>query len=216
MGHASVLLDGPPSIAVDPWRWRFEGVADGALVTCAHVDHCSEDDLACALRGDAPIGAPADLAARLERTFPGRVVSLAEGDDEHFVGARIVALPSQGPTREGRSSGFLPRGAGLAYFIETRTARALLLGDSVVLPEHEGWEPDVAFVAVGGLVTATPEETAESVLRLGAGIVVPVHWGDLEARHDSAARFVQRCREQGVVATSDRPAGNDLKWTSRG
>jgi L-ascorbate metabolism protein UlaG (beta-lactamase superfamily) len=208
LGHASVLLDGPPAIAIDPWRWRFENVADAALVTSGHVDHCSEDDLATALRADAPIAAPGHVAERLERTFPGRVIALTEGDDVRLDGARVVALPAEGPTRDERASGFLPRGSALAYLVETPQVRALILGDSCVLPEHEGWKPDVAFVAIGGLVTATPDEASKSAARLGAGAVVPVHWGDLEARYDAAVHFVDLCSELGVDATLARPAGN--------
>jgi L-ascorbate metabolism protein UlaG (beta-lactamase superfamily) len=208
LGHATVLLGGPPTLAVDPWRWRLEAVADAALVTHAHADHCSEDDLADALRDGATVGAPAHLADRLERTFPGRVLALSEGVETDLGGARVLALPSEGPRRGGRASGFHPRGAGLAYLVETPAVRALLLGDSAVLPEHEDLAPHVAFVAVGGLVTMTPEEAAEGAERLGADVVVPVHWGDLEARHLAARRFVELCHERGVPATVAAPAGN--------
>ncbi len=208
LGHATVLLSGSPSVALDPWRWRLPAVAGLALVTSRHVDHCSEDDLAAALAACGRIGAPAHLAPRLESVFPGRVTPLREGDDVRLSGARIVALPAAGPGRGGRPPGFHPRGTGLAYLVETGDVRALCLGDSVVLPEHEEWSPDVAFVAVGGLVTATPHEAAESAGRLGAGVVVPVHWGDLEARYDDAREFTRLCAARNVNAALPRPAGN--------
>lgn len=205
LGHGTVLLDGPPAVAVDPWRWRLDAVADLALVTHGHVDHCSEDDLAAALRSGAPLGAPARLVSRLERTFPDRVVGLREGDETELAGARVLALPAEGPRRGGKPSGFHARGDGLAFLVETASVRALALGDSVVLPDHEGLAPDVAFVAVGGLITATPEEAADGAVRLGAGVVVPVHWGDLEARHGAAQRFVALCTERGVNAAVPTP-----------
>ena len=208
LGHATVFLPGTPSVAIDPWRWRLADVADLVLVTNAHVDHCSEDDIAAARRGAAPIIAPSAVAKRLRTTFGEAVIALDAGQTHVHAGVSVLALPAEGPTRDGSPSGFLPRGAGLAYCVETLGGRYLVLGDSVVLPEHEGHTPDVAFVAVGGLVTATPEEAAETASQLGAGLVVPVHWGDLEARFGAARRFVELCAERGIATELAAPQGS--------
>jgi L-ascorbate metabolism protein UlaG (beta-lactamase superfamily) len=208
LGHATVLLPGPPAVAVDPWRWRLDAVADLVLVTSGHVDHCSEDDIAAARREGATIVAPPGIAERLRATFGDDVATLHAGETCMFAGAAVSALPAEGPTRDGVASGFLPRGAGLTYLVESGETRVLFLGDSVVLPEHHGLAPELAFVAVGGMVTSSPEEAAASAGALDAGVVVPVHWGDLEARHAAAQRFVELCAAAGVAAATPTPGGS--------
>ncbi len=216
LGHATVFLPGVPSVAVDPWRWRLADVADLVLVTSAHVDHCSEDDIAAARHGAAPIIAPSAAAKRLRSTFGEAVIALDAGESHVHEGISVLALPAEGPTRDGSPSGFLPRGAALSYCVDTPRARYLFLGDSIVLPEHEGHAADIAFVAVGGLVTATPEEAAETAGQLGAGLVVPVHWGDLEARFDAARRFVELCAERGIATELAAPQGSARDASDQG
>ncbi len=193
-----MLLPGTPCVAVDPWRWRnVNEPADLLLVTHGHADHCSEDDLELASHDASLFVAPPDVAARLVRTFGDRVVAVEVGESTEQLGVHVRALPAEGPAR---ARGFHPRGTGCAFLVETPRARFLLLGDSVALPEHENLAPDVAFVPVGGLTVTDPDEAAEGAARLGAGLAVPVHWGDLTARFDAAARFVAACKERGVAA----------------
>ncbi len=199
-GHATVLVPGSPAVVVDPWRYRLGVRADVALVTHGHADHCSEDDLAGATTGLAPIVAPRALAGRLECVFGDRVVAMTEGEERTWGGATVRALPAEGPSRDGRACGFHPRGTGLAYLVHVRSARHLFLGDSAALPEHEGHAVDVAYFAVGGLVTMTPEEAAESASRVAARLSIPVHWGDLMARYASAERFIELCAALGLTA----------------
>ncbi len=201
LGHAALLLHAPETLVVDPWRGRAAGAgARAALVTHAHGDHCDEDDLDAACGADAPVLAPPAAAARLARRLGQRLVAVQAGDTRRVAGCDVTVLPAAGPLRRGRASGFLPPGSGAAYLVAGAAFRALVLGDSRVLAEHEGLAPDLAFVAVGGLVTATPEEAADDVARLGARCVVPVHWGDLEGRHVDAQRFAALCAARGVVA----------------
>ena len=49
LGHAAVLLEGPPAVYVDPWRlegWKSLPAAALVLVTHAHFDHCSPESVA--------------------------------------------------------------------------------------------------------------------------------------------------------------------------
>lgn len=203
LGHASVHVPGQPALAADPWRWRDDELkADVVLVSHAHADHCSEDDIVAASHAETTIVAPETAAARLRESFGGRVVEAREGRTLTIAGARIVVLPAEGPVR---ARAFHPRGHGVAYLAETAGARHLFLGDSAALPEHEGLAPDVAYFAVGGLAVMNPEEAAESAARIRPGVAVPVHWGDLNGRFDIAATFATLCAERGVRAFAKPP-----------
>lgn len=204
LGHAAVLLGGPPRVVVDPWRGGGDGAgAAVALVTHGHADHCSEEDLLAATADGAPILCPAHLAPRLERSFPGRVVPLAEGATWRVDGTQVLALPSEGPPR---ARGFHPRGDGLSFLVTVAGARFLVLGDSDALPEHEGLAPDVAFVAVGDFTVLTPEEAADAAVRVAPALAVPVHWGDTSARHAAARRFCELCEARGIASVDVRGA----------
>jgi L-ascorbate metabolism protein UlaG (beta-lactamase superfamily) len=203
LGHSSIHLPGPPALAADPWRWRDDSLkADVVLVTHAHADHCSEDDIAAASHGATAIVAPQAAASRLRETFGGRVVEAREGQVLEFAGARVAVLPAEGPAR---ARSFHPRGHGVAYLAETSGVRHLFLGDSDALPEHEGLAPDVAWFAVGGLAVMDPEEAADAAARIRPGVAVPVHWGDLNGRFDLAATFATLCAARGVRAQAKPP-----------
>lgn len=203
LGHSSIWLPGPPAIAADPWRWRDERLkADVVLITHAHADHCSHEDIAAASHDASAIVAPAAAASGLRETFGDRVVEAHEGRVLELSGARIAVLPSEGPAR---ARAFHPRGQGVVYLAETGGVRHLILGDSAALTEHEGLAPDVAWFAVGGLAVMDPEEAADAAARIRPGVAVPVHWGDLNGRFDLAVTFATLCAARGVRAQAKPP-----------
>ena len=74
LGHSTVHLAGPPPVVVDPWRWRVKGLrADVVLVTHAHVDHCSPEDLRKASHAGTLALGPAATGDQLRAVFGDRV-----------------------------------------------------------------------------------------------------------------------------------------------
>jgi len=204
MGHASVLLEGRTTrIAVDPWRWRDEKLkADVVLVTHAHADHCSEDDIAAASHERTVVLGPACVAGRLHVAFGERFRAVREGDVAEVGGAAISVLPAEGPPR---AIGFHRRGDGVSYLVTLDGRTHLFLGDSTALHEHAGTAPDIAFLAVGGLAVMDAEEAAEAAAAIRPALAVPIHWGDLNGRFDLAARFATLCAARGVRAETSPP-----------
>lgn len=199
LGHGSVVVEGPLRVVVDPWRCGGRDVAaDLVLVTDGRADHCSEEDVLAVGEPGPVVLAPVAVARRLARTFP-ETRGLVAGEAWTRAGVRVVALPAEAPVR---ARGFLPRGAGLTWLLESAGRRWLFLGASDALAEHEGLAPDVAFFAVGDFTTTTPEEAADAAARVRPALAVPTHWGDLSARFEAARRFLDLCRERGVAAVA--------------
>jgi L-ascorbate metabolism protein UlaG (beta-lactamase superfamily) len=210
LGHASLRLPGPPAVAVDPWRWRLpKQPVDVVLVTHVHADHCSEDDALAASHDGTVFAGPPAVTRRLARVVgQTRVTPLREGDRLERPGLCVTALPMEGPRREGRECGFHPRGSGLSYLVEVGGHSYLALGDSTALPEHEGLAPDVAFFPVGGLVVMDADEAAQAAARIRPRLAVPVHWGDLNARYETAAGFIAACAARGLRAALEPSPGS--------
>lgn len=171
------------------------------LVTHAHADHCCEEDIAAASHEGTVAAGPESVAARLASVLgEERVTVLEVGRRFTRDGLEVTALPMRGPEQHGAPCGFHPPGGGLAYRIEVAGFTYLAMGDSTALAEHEGFAPDVAFVPVGGLVVMDEDEAVEAAVRIGPRLAVPVHWGDLNARHDTAQRFIDGCTARGIRA----------------
>lgn len=159
-------------LAFDPGALSDPAVLEGAdavLLTHSHSDHVVPADLARALEGtDAPVWAPADLAADLRDAGLGaaRVHVAGPGDAIDAAGFDVRVLGGQHAVIHPE----LPHPENLAYLVD---GALLHPGDSFVVPE-DGVAVDVLLLPVSAPWMKL-SEAAEHVRAVAPRVAVPIH-----------------------------------------
>jgi L-ascorbate metabolism protein UlaG (beta-lactamase superfamily) len=190
-GHASVRFKGRENaVFVDPYRIRSAKPVNVVLVTHAHFDHLSPDDIRKVSTPGTVTVAPPDCAAQLGPE--SRAIAPGEREDLGN-GVVVEAYPAYNINKQ-----FHPLDKGwVGYVIEMDGRRVYVAGDTDRTPEMASIRCDVAFLPVGGTYTMNAEEAASAARDLRAKIAVPIHWGTIVGSRADAERFVTLCGERG-------------------
>jgi len=184
LGHATILLDGPPAVYVDPWRLEGrKGLPRAGLVllTHAHFDHASPEDLVRVAGERTLVAGPVDALLRAGAKG-GRAVTAGERVERD--GVRATAIPSHD-----RDGGFHPPGSGVGWIVEGAGPRLLHAGDAGVAPPRADPPPLVIALPVCGGTVLDAEAAADAAAASGARFALPIHWGDLQGGYADAVRF---------------------------
>ncbi|MBQ3391127.1 MAG: MBL fold metallo-hydrolase [Clostridia bacterium] len=176
--QAGVRLEKECVIYADPFN-LLTPTNDAAciLITHAHYDHYSPEDIRRVMREDTTFVAPKDVCALLAGEFPqAKLIEVAPGDMLSFGGVGIEVLPSYNIGKP-----FHPQSKGwVGYIVRTADGSYYLPGDCDATPEFLSAEADVFFVPIGGTYTMNVEEAADAVNRAKPRLAIPFHFGDVE------------------------------------
>lgn len=180
-----LALSGAKHVYIDPWQLTGDigTLADIVMVTHAHQDHFSRDDIAKITGPSTTILAPADVAAQLT----GNVRPVKPGDTLDIGGVKITAVPAYNnvPGRTGHPKernwvGYVVEFGGRSYYHG---------GDTDNVPELASLKVDVALVPIGGTFTMDANEAATLVKTMRPRVAVPMHYGYASGSPTDAERF---------------------------
>lgn len=195
LGHSGFRIDARgATIYIDPYRIDDGPPADLILVTHAHYDHYSPQDVERVTAGHTWLVAPPAVAERAG----GRVASIVPGQQlelEPLPGVEVAAVAAYNTSKrdeDGRP--FHPREAGCVGFdLNVRGERLYHAGDTDVIPEMDTVVGvDVALLPVSGTYVMTASEAAEAARRIQPVAAVPMHWGDHIGTRADAEEFAER------------------------
>lgn len=193
LGHDSFRLEGSTVIYVDPWKLPEDvPLADGILVTHDHYDHLSVDDIRAIAGPETDIAGPEAVTGHLDELGS---LTVAPGETFRLATANVRAVPAYNIDKF-RQPGkpYHPKEAGyVGYIIELDGFRVYHAGDTDCIPEMRGIRCDVALLPVGGTYTMTADEACRACGLIDAGVVVPMHWGDIVGSRKDAERFRKGC-----------------------
>jgi L-ascorbate metabolism protein UlaG (beta-lactamase superfamily) len=189
LGHAGFRLETPAGVVyIDPYRAPSGPPADVVLITHAHFDHFSRDDLERVLARGTRAVAPAAVAEQLH----GPATSIAPGETVELGQLEVKAVAAYNTNKlDSEGKPFHPREAGwVGYVIGFGGWKIYHSGDTDVIPEmDQAAGADVALLPVSGTYVMTAAEAAEAARRIEPKLAIPMHWGTVLGSRADAEEF---------------------------
>lgn len=169
LGYASVRLQGPPLIYINPWRVaRNAFLADLILISHQEYTHCSPADVR-KLCGPTTV-IISDATAKV--MLPDERVQVLRPWQSVNVGrARISAIPACTPNKRSPSDE-----TGLGFLISLDYHDIYYAGETGLTPEMARLRPDLAILPIGLPNVMSVDEAVEAVRLLRPRWVLPSHW----------------------------------------
>ncbi len=172
-------------VYIDPW-----GVTDAAdpadlvLITHAHFDHFSQEDLERVRKEGTRFLAPHDVA----RELSGDVTPVAPGDSLEAAGIKVQAVPAYN-VKEERLEFHPKANRWVGYVLELGGRTYYHAGDTDHAPELDEVRSDVAFLPIGGTYTMDPAEAGGLARSISPRLAVPMHFGFVVGSPKDAEAF---------------------------
>ncbi len=200
LGHASFRIDdGAATIYIDPWKLAAGAPkADVILITHAHFDHFSAEDIARVEQPTTVFVAPADVAEQLKGKH---VIAAAPGGSYAAGPVRVLAVPAYNTNKD-----FHPKSNRWCGYVVTLAngQRVYHSGDSDATPEMKQVKTDVAMMPCGGTYTMTAAEMASAANEFKPAVLIPMHWGDIVGSKADADEVARIFKGQTVIKPVER------------
>jgi L-ascorbate metabolism protein UlaG (beta-lactamase superfamily) len=159
---------------IDPWGLGGDlPPADLVLITHAHGDHYSTDDLAKIRSPKTVFVAPADVAKELS----GNVKAVRPGERVDAAGLKFETVPAYN-SKPDRLEAHPKRNNWVGYVLQLDGRTYYHAGDTDHNPELETIRTDVAFLPIGDAgYVMTVDEAAGLAKALKPKLAVPMHYG---------------------------------------
>lgn len=172
--------------------------ADLVLVTHAHYDHFSPDDIARVAKDGTELVAPASMAEDAPRAgLPFKLMHAGERIER--AGILIEAVPAYNVEPE--RLGFHPKANGwIGYMVTVDGSRIYVAGDTDQTPDNSTISCDIALVPVGGTYTMDPHQAATFINTISPRVAIPTHYGTVAGSPGDGAAFAAEVNPNIQVA----------------
>ena len=194
LGHASFrIADGATQIYIDPWKLpKNSPKADVVLITHAHYDHFSPDDIAKIRKESTTFFGPKDVAYQLD----GNVFSVLPGQS-YAVGElklRTVHAYNLGKQFHPKQNNWV------GYILTLSTGQKIYhSGDTDFTPEMRTVVTDFALLPCGGTYTMSGKDAAVAASAFKPHTVIPMHWGDIVGTKQDAEEVKSAFQGETVI-----------------
>lgn len=184
-----IVSDAGTVIYFDPYKVDAEPHdADYVLVTHAHYDHFSPEDIARVAKGTTELVAPATMKGEAPQAGCASVHLMQAGEGIELADISVVAVPAYNVEPE--RLGFHPQGnAWIGYIVTVDGARIYIAGDTDSNPDTLRVDCDIALVPIGGTYTMDPQQAARFINAIKPRIVIPTHYGSIVGSKDDPHTF---------------------------
>ena len=187
LGHDGfeITTDGV-TLMIDPFKVAGEHTADVILVTHAHHDHCSTEDIARMVKPTTVIVTEPESAAKLE-SLCSDIRVVAPGDSLTVAGIPLEVVPAYNTNKD-----FHPKAKNwLGFIITIDNTRIYHAGDTDLIPEMGDLTVDVALLPVSGTYVMTADEAVEAARQILPKVAIPMHYDAIVGTAADAEAFKQ-------------------------
>jgi L-ascorbate metabolism protein UlaG (beta-lactamase superfamily) len=187
LGHDSFRLDFQGKVIyIDPFQVSEKEPGQIILVTHAHYDHFSPDDLKKLAGKDTIIVSTKDVIAQIAI---GKRQVIKAGETIDSAGIKIKAVPAYN-----KDKAFHPRSSEcVGYIIDMNGTKVYHAGDTDFIPEMKDVSADVAMLPVSGTYVMTAEEAVAAARKIMPKVVIPMHYGKIVGSKTDAEKFKKLC-----------------------
>lgn len=196
LGHSGFYVKGSKVVYFDPFQISGGPQADLVLVTHAHFDHCSPEDVA-KVSGPETVIVTGPMAAK---KLSGQVKVVKPGQSIELAGVKITAVPAYNTDKP-----FHPRAKNwLGFIVELDGVRIYHAGDTDFIPEMKGLETDIALLPVSGKYVMDPGQAADAARAVKPRMAVPMHYGKIVGSEDDAKKFARELEGEVKVVIKEK------------
>src|SRR5918999_2821076 len=182
-------------IYVDPFQLSEKHKtkdADIVLVSHDHFDHLSIEDLTAIVNANTEIVAAKECLGKLQDLPAGRITTLNPREKASPVGLLVEAIRAYNTNKK-----FHPKEDNKIGFVITVDGHRIYhTGDTDIIPEMSGLNPDIALLPVSGTYVMTADEAARATDETikPTKIAIPMHFGSIVGSKEDADKFKEHVK----------------------
>ena len=188
LGQAGFCIESKQAVIyIDPFQLkRDKPKADIILISHAHFDHCSIQDIKKIYKPGTAIIGPDGV--RIALSYPTQVI---KAKDKIKAGeVEIEAVPAYNIGKD-----FHPASEGnLGFIIRINQTRIYHAGDTDLIPEMSQIKANIVLLPVGGTYTMSAKQAAEAANIINPDTAIPMHWGSGVGSRRDAEDFQRLCK----------------------
>ena len=175
-------------IYIDPYKVKEKVKSDMVLITHAHQDHLSVNDLKMVANPYSKIIAPANCANGMKEAGFSLYKAVKPGDNLMVDDFKIEVVPAYNPGKH-----YHPKSnQWVGYVLDINGIKIYHPGDTGRIPEMKKITCDIAFMPLGQTYTMNSvQEAVDAILDVKAKIAIPFHYGYAEGKKEDAQKFQQ-------------------------
>lgn len=161
--------------------------ADIVLVSHDHFDHLSIEDLTEIVNSNTEIVAAKECLGKLQDLPAGRITTLNPGERASPRGLVVEAIRAYNTNKK-----FHPKEDNKIGFVITVDGHRIYhSGDTDIIPEMSGLNPDIALLPVSGTYVMTADEAARANDEFikPRKFAIPMHYGSIVGSEEDANKF---------------------------
>jgi len=201
-GHDTFTLEKEITICIDPYKLSKTIQADLVLISHNHFDHLSLEDLKKISSINTIIIAANECMSQISNISFKEKIGIAPGEEKTINNVTVKAVPAYNINKinPDTKKPFHPKDDKKIGFIITIHGTSIYhTGDSDLIPEMTGLNPDVLLIPVSGTYVMTAKEAADAIEKIKPKIAIPMHYGTIVGSENDAKEFknlVKSCKVQ--------------------